>query len=172
MKNQHQINEEIRDREVRLIGEDGEMLGVMSSRQALEIADQAGLDLVKISPNAVPPVCKILDYGKFKFELLKRQKEAKKNQKIVEVKEIWLSMTIDVGDLNVKAKQTLKFLADGNKVKVSIRMRGRQNAHADLGVAVMQKFAEMLGSAAVVEKKPLTENRNIIMIVAPASNKG
>jgi len=144
----------------------------MSSRQALEIADQAGLDLVKISPNAVPPVCKILDYGKFKFELLKRQKEAKKNQKIVEVKEIWLSMTIDVGDLNVKAKQTLKFLADGNKVKVSIRMRGRQNAHADLGVAVMQKFAEMLGSAAVVEKKPLTENRNIIMIVAPASNKG
>ncbi len=144
----------------------------MSARQALELADQAGLDLVKISPNAVPPVCKILDYGKFKFELLKRQKEAKKNQKVVEVKEIWLSMTIDVGDLNVKAKQTLKFLAEGNKVKVSIRMRGRQNAHADLGVAVMQKFADMLGSAAVVEKKPLTENRNIIMIVAPASNKG
>ena len=144
----------------------------MSSRQALELADQAGLDLVKISPNAVPPVCKILDYGKFKFELLKRQKEAKKNQKTVEVKEIWLSMTIDVGDLNVKAKQTLKFLADGNKVKVSIRMRGRQNAHADLGIAVMQKFADMLGTAAVIEKKPLTENRNIIMIVAPASNKG
>ena len=148
------------------------MLGVMSARQALELADQAELDLVKISPNAVPPVCKIMDYGKFKFELLKRQKEAKKNQKTVEVKEIWLSMTIDVGDLNVKAKQTLKFLGEGNKVKVSIRMRGRQNAHADLGVAVMQKFAEMLGSAAVVEKKPLTENRNIIMIVAPASNKG
>ena len=144
----------------------------MSSRQALELADQAGLDLVKISPNAVPPVCKILDYGKFKFELLKRQKEAKKNQKTVEVKEIWLSMTIDVGDLNVKAKQTLKFLAEGNKVKVSIRMRGRQNAHADLGVAVMQKFAEMLGNAAVIEKKPLTENRNIIMIVAPAPTKG
>jgi translation initiation factor IF-3 len=148
------------------------MLGVMSARQALELADQAGLDLVKISPNAVPPVCKILDYGKFKFEMLKRQKEAKKNQKVVEVKEIWLSMTIDVGDLNVKAKQTLKFLAEGNKVKVSIRMRGRQNAHADLGIAVMQKFADMLGNAAVIEKKPLTENRNIIMIVAPASNKG
>ncbi|MBQ3571524.1 MAG: translation initiation factor IF-3 [Clostridia bacterium] len=172
IKNQHQINDEIRDREVRLIGEDGEMLGVMSARQALELADQAELDLVKISPNAVPPVCKIMDYGKFKFELLKRQKEAKKNQKTVEVKEIWLSMTIDVGDLNVKAKQTLKFLGEGNKVKVSIRMRGRQNAHADLGVAVMQKFAEMLGSAAVIEKKPLTENRNIIMIVAPASTKG
>ena len=144
----------------------------MSARQALELADQAELDLVKISPNAVPPVCKIMDYGKFKFELLKRQKEAKKNQKTVEVKEIWLSMTIDVGDLNVKAKQTLKFLGEGNKVKVSIRMRGRQNAHADLGVAVMQKFADMLGSAAVIEKKPLTENRNIIMIVAPASTKG
>lgn len=144
----------------------------MSARAALEIAEQADLDLVKISPNAVPPVCKVMDYGKFKFEMLKRQKEAKKNQKTVEVKEIWLSMTIDVGDLNVKAKQTLKFLAEGNKVKVSIRMRGRQNAHADLGVAVMQKFAEMLGSAAVIEKKPLTENRNIIMIVAPASNKG
>ena len=144
----------------------------MSARQALELADQAGLDLVKISPNAVPPVCKILDYGKFKFEMLKRQKEAKKNQKVVEVKEIWLSMTIDVGDLNVKAKQTLKFLAEGNKVKVSIRMRGRQNAHADLGIAVMEKFADMIGNAAVIEKKPLTENRNIIMIVAPASNKG
>ena len=148
------------------------MLGVMSARAALELAEQADLDLVKISPNAVPPVCKIMDYGKFNFELLKRQKEAKKNQKVVEVKEIWLSMTIDVGDLNVKAKQTLKFLAEGNKVKVSIRMRGRQNAHADLGIAVMQKFADMLGSAAVIEKKPLTENRNIIMIVAPASNKG
>ena len=148
------------------------MLGIMSARQALELADRAELDLVKISPNAVPPVCKIMDYGKFKFELLKRQKEAKKNQKTVEVKEIWLSMTIDVGDLNVKAKQTLKFLAEGNKVKVSIRMRGRQNAHADLGVAVMQKFAEMLGNAAVIEKKPLTENRNIIMIVAPAPTKG
>lgn len=147
------------------------MLGIMSARAALELAEQADLDLVKISPNAVPPVCKIMDYGKFKFELLKRQKEAKKNQKVVEVKEIWLSMTIDVGDLNVKAKQTLKFLAEGNKVKVSIRMRGRQNAHADLGIAVMQKFADMLGSAAVIEKKPLTENRNILMIVAPNTSK-
>ena len=147
------------------------MLGIMSARAALELAEQADLDLVKISPNAVPPVCKIMDYGKFKFVLLKRQKEAKKNQKVVEVKEIWLSMTIDVGDLNVKAKQTLKFLAEGNKVKVSIRMRGRQNAHADLGIAVMQKFADMLGSAAVIEKKPLTENRNILMIVAPNTSK-
>ncbi len=140
----------------------------MSSRSALEIAEQSELDLVKISPNAVPPVCKIMDYGKYKFELLKKQKEAKKNQKTVEVKEMWLSMTIDVGDLNVKAKQTLKFLADGNKVKVSIKMRGRQNAHPEQGVAVMERFAQILGENAVVEKKPLTENRNIIMIVAPA----
>lgn len=144
------------------------MLGVMSARSALEIAEQSELDLVKISPNAVPPVCKIMDYGKYKFELLKKQKEAKKNQKTVEVKEMWLSMTIDIGDLNVKAKQTLKFLADGNKVKVSIKMRGRQNAHPEQGVAVMERFAQILGENAVVEKKPLTENRNIIMIVAPA----
>lgn len=144
------------------------MLGVMSTRSAMEIAEQSELDLVKISPNAVPPVCKIMDYGKYKFELLKKQKEAKKNQKTVEVKEMWLSMTIDVGDLNVKAKQTLKFLADGNKVKVSIKMRGRQNAHPEQGVAVMERFAQILGESAVVEKKPLTENRNIIMIVAPA----
>ena len=170
IKNQHQINAEIRDREVRLINSDGEMLGVMSSRAALELAEQADLDLVKISPNAVPPVCKIMDYGKFKFETLKRQKEARKNQKTVEMKEMWLSMSIDVGDLNVKAKQTLKFLAEGNKVKVSIRMRGRQNAHSDLGVDVMNRFAAILGTAAVIEKKPLTENRNIIMIVAPAKS--
>ncbi|MDY4186421.1 MAG: translation initiation factor IF-3 [Candidatus Borkfalkiaceae bacterium] len=170
MKNQHQINNEIRDREVRLINADGEMLGVMSSRAALELAEQADLDLVKISPNAVPPVCKIMDYGKFKFETLKRLKEAKKNQKTVEMKEMWLSMSIDVGDLNVKAKQTLKFLAEGNKVKVSIRMRGRQNAHSDLGIDVMNRFAAILGDAAVVEKKPLTENRNILMIVAPAKS--
>ena len=146
------------------------MLGVMSSRAALELAEQADLDLIKISPNAVPPVCKIMDYGKFKFETLKRLKEAKKNQKTVEMKEMWLSMSIDVGDLNVKAKQTLKFLADGNKVKVSIRMRGRQNAHSDLGIDVMNRFAAILGDAAVIEKKPLTENRNIIMIVAPAKS--
>ena len=142
----------------------------MSSRAALELAEQADLDLVKISPNAVPPVCKIMDYGKFKFETLKRLKEAKKNQKTVEMKEMWLSMSIDVGDLNVKAKQTLKFLAEGNKVKVSIRMRGRQNAHSDLGIDVMNRFAAILGDAAVVEKKPLTENRNILMIVAPAKS--
>ena len=142
----------------------------MPVAKALEAAYAADLDLVCISPNAQPPVCKIMDYGKFKFENVKKLKEAKKNQKVVEMKEIWLSMTIDVGDLNVKAKQASKFLAAGNKVKVSIKMRGRQNAHGEMGVEVMNKFFEMLGGAAVMEKKPMFEGRNILMILAPAKN--
>ena len=133
----------------------------------MRLAYDKDLDLVKISPNAVPPVCKIMDYGKFKFEQLKKAKEAKKNQKVVELKEIWLSMTIDVGDLNVKAKQAQKFLAAGNKVKVSIRMRGRQNAHGDIGVDVMNRFYKILETEAVMEKKPMFEGRNILMILAP-----
>ena len=157
----------IRHQEVRLIGEDGSQLGIMSAQKALEIAEAANLDLVEISPQAKPPVCKIMDYGKYRFEVLKKQKEAKKNQKVIELKEIWLSMTIDIGDLNVKAKQTIKFLKAGNKVKVSIRMRGRQNAHSDLGVEVMQKFFTMVESDAVIEKKPLQEGRNILMILGP-----
>ena len=116
----------------------------MSASQALAIAEDAGLDLVKISPNAVPPVCKIMNYGKFKFEQAKKEKENRKNQKVVEIKEIYLSMTIDVGDLNVKAKKTVEMLGDGNKVKVSIRMRGRQQAHASMGVDVMHRFFELL----------------------------
>ena len=139
----------------------------MSSQSALQIAYDADMDLVKISPNANPPVCKIMDYGKFKFEQLKKQKEARKNQKVVELKEIWLSMTIDVGDLNVKAKQAVKFLQAGNKIKVSIRMRGRQNAHSNLGVEVMERFYALVENVAVLEKKPLQEGRNILMILAP-----
>ena len=139
----------------------------MSSQEALRIAYDADLDLVKISPNAQPPVCKVMNYGKFKFEQIKRQKEARKNQKVVELKEIWLSMTIDVGDLNVKAKQAQKFLASGNKIKVSIRMRGRQNAHSDLGMEVMNKFYQLIENQAIIEKKPLLEGRNILMILAP-----
>ena len=131
------------------------------------MAYDEGYDLVKISPNANPPVCKIMDYGKYKFEQLKKAKEARKNQKTVELKEIWLSMTIDVGDLNVKAKQAVKFLQAGNKVKISIRMRGRQNAHSDLGIEVMNKFYALIESNAVIEKKPLQEGRNILMILAP-----
>ncbi|MBO5714058.1 MAG: translation initiation factor IF-3 [Clostridia bacterium] len=167
IKREHQINEEIRDREVRLIGEDGEQLGIVSSREALSIADDRGLDLVKISPNATPPVCKIMNYGKYVFELTKKAKEAKKNQKVVEIKEVWLSMTIDVGDLNVKAKQAQKFLSSGNKVKVSIRMRGRQMAHSELGVDVMKRFFELVKEQGVIEKQPLMEGRNIWMMLAP-----
>ena len=167
IKKEHQINADIRDREVRLIGETGEQLGVMSSAQALSIAEDAGLDLVKISPNATPPVCKVMNYGKYLFELTKKAKEQKKNQKVVEIKEVWLSMTIDVGDLNVKAKQASKFLSQGNKVKVSIRMRGRQMAHAELGVDVMTRFYELVKDNGVMEKQPLTEGRNIWMMLAP-----
>ncbi len=168
IKEQHQINENIRDREVRLIDENGVQQGIMSSRQALELAEERALDLVKISPNANPPVCKLMDYHKYMFELAKKEKEAKKNQKTVEIKEVWLSMTIDVGDLNVKAKQAYKFLTGGNKVKVSIRMRGRQNAHANLGIEVMNRFFELVKEVGVMEKKPLTEGRSIWMMLAPA----
>lgn len=167
IKKEHQINEEIRDREVRLIGENGEQLGLVSSREALNIAEERGYDLVKISPNANPPVCKIMDYGKFIYELGKKEKEAKKNQKVVEIKEIWLSMTIDVGDLNVKAKSAQKFLTSGNKVKVSIRMKGRQMAHSDLGIEVMKKFFELVKDCGQIEKQPFMEGRSIWMMLAP-----
>ena len=140
----------------------------MSAAQALRLAEEESLDLVKISPNAVPPVCKIMNYGKFKFEQAKREKENRKNQKTVELKEIYLSMTIDVGDLNVKAKKTVELLGEGNKVKVSIRMRGRQMAHAQMGVDVMNRFFELLGGKAVMDKAPKTEGRNIFMILSPA----
>ena len=123
--------------------------------------------MVKISPNATPPVCKLMNYGKYLFELTKKAKEAKKNQKVTEIKEVWLSMTIDVGDLNVKAKQTLKFLAAGNKVKVSIKMRGRQMAHSELGIDVMNRFFELVKEQGQIEKKPLMEGRNIWMMLAP-----
>jgi translation initiation factor IF-3 len=139
----------------------------VSASKAQEIADERSLDLVKISPNATPPVCKIMNYGKYVFELAKKAKEQKKNQKVVEIKEVWLSMTIDVGDLNVKAKQASKFLSQGNKVKVSIRMRGRQMAHAELGVDVMTRFYELVKDNGVMEKQPLTEGRNIWMMLAP-----
>ena len=153
VKNQTQMNGDIRDREIRVISQSGEMLGVMSPREALRLAEEADLDLVKISPNAVPPVCKIMDYGR--------------NQKVVELKEVQLSMTIDVGDLAVKAKAATKFLTAGNKVKVSIRLRGRQMAHANLAKDVMNNFCLGLQEIASVEKPMNMEGRNIIMILAP-----
>ena len=168
IKDLYSVNETIRDREVRVIGSDGAMLGVMSGRDAQQLAYDAGLDLVKISPNAIPPVCKIMDYSKFKYEQSKRDKEKRRNQTIIEIKEIRLSMTIDVGDIAVKTKQCLKFLEAGNKVKVSIRMKGRENARAYQGVKVMEDFFEGLDGKAVQDKKPTTEGRNITMMLSPA----
>lgn len=161
------MNQDIRDREVRVISATGEMLGVMSSREAWRLAQDEGLDLVKISPNAVPPVCKIMDYGKYKFEQAKKEKENRRNQKVVEIKEVQLSMTIDVGDLNVKARHATRFLKEGNKVKVSIRLRGRQMAHASLARDVMNNFFEMLKEFAVIEKPVNMEGRNVLMVLAP-----
>ena len=162
------MNAAIRDREIRVISSTGEMLGIMTPREAMRLAEEESLDLVKISPNAVPPVCKIMDWGKYKFDLAKKEKENRRNQKIVELKEVQLSMTIDVGDLNVKAKHATKFLEAGNKVKVSIRLRGRQMAHANLAKDVMNGFFETLKELAVIEKPINMEGRNIIMILAPA----
>ena len=162
------MNGEIRDQEVRVIGSDGNQLGIMSAREALRLAEDSDLDLVKISPTARPPVCKIMDYGKFRFEQGKKEKESRRNQKMVEIKEVRLSMTIDTGDLNVKSRQAQKFLEAGNKVMVSIRLRGRQNAHASMGVDVMNAFFEPLGGKAVMEKKPMNEGRNITMLLVPA----
>lgn len=140
----------------------------MSAAEALRLANEADLDLVKISPTANPPVCKIMDYGKFKFEQAKKEKESRKNQKQVEVKEVRLSMTIDTNDLNIKARAAQKFLESGNRVMVSIRMRGRQNAHASLGIEVMNTFFESLQGKAILEKKPNSEGRTITMLLSPA----
>ncbi|MCI9407274.1 MAG: translation initiation factor IF-3 [Clostridia bacterium] len=170
IKDLYSVNEAIRDREVRVIGSDGAMLGVMSSRDAQRLADEAALDLVKISPNANPPVCKIMDYSKFKYEQAKRDKENRKNQTVIEIKEIRLSMTIDIGDIAVKTKQCLKFLEAGNKVKVSIRMKGRENARSYQGVKVMEDFFAGLDGKAVQDKKPTAEGRNIIMMLSPVKS--
>lgn len=169
-KDFYQVNQQIRDREVRLIDASGNMVGVMPSVQALRLAEDADLDLVKISPNAVPPVCKIMDYSKFKYEQAKKEKENRRNQTVVELKEIRLSMTIDVGDIAVKTKQCLKFLEQGNKVKVSIRMKGRENARSYQGVKVMEDFFAGLGGKAVQDKKPTAEGRFITMMLSPAKN--
>ena len=167
----HQLNEEINDREIRLIGEDGEQLGIMSSDEALNIADERGLDLVKISPQAVPPVCKLMNYGKFRFEQSKREKEAKKNQHVVEIKEIRMSPGIDVGDFNTKLKNAQKFLADGNRVKVSVRFRGREMAHTELGKTLLEKFAEQCAEVSTMEKSAKMEGRNMSIFLAPKAAK-
>ena len=153
-----------------MIGANGEQLGIMSAAQAQRLADEAELDLVKIAPQATPPVCKILDYGKYRFEQQKREKEAKKNQKIVEVKEIRLSLNIDTNDFNTKVNHAAKFLAQGHKLKVSIRFRGREMAHQNLGLEVHKRFAEALPGA-VVDKQPKLEGRSMLMFMSPAPKK-
>ncbi|MBQ7957499.1 MAG: translation initiation factor IF-3 [Clostridia bacterium] len=166
-----QINEEIRDKEVRVITDDGEQLGIMSPAEALKIAEERELDLVKIAPQAQPPVCKIINYGKYRFEQAKREKEAKKNQRVIEIKEIRLSLNIDTHDFETKVNHAKKFLAQGNKVKVSIRFRGREMAHTELGLVPMQKFAEALSENANVEKPAKVEGRSMLMFLAPKSGK-
>ncbi len=170
-KQEQQINEEIRDKEVRLISDEGEQLGIMSAAEALKISKEKNLDLVKIAPMANPPVCKIMNYGKFKFEKAKREKEQRKNQKVIETKEIRLSLKIDTHDFNTKINQAKKFIADGNKLKVSIRFRGREMAHPELGLTIMQRAAEALEESAVIEKAAKLEGRQMLMFMAPKENK-
>ena len=167
----HQLNEDIRDSGIRLIGSTGEQLGIMSAAQAQRIADEQGLDLVKISPQATPPVCKLMDYGKFRFEQGKREKEAKKNQHVVEIKEIRMSPGIDVGDFNTKLKNAQKFLADGNRVKVSVRFRGREMAHTDIGKDLLVRFAEQCAEVATLDKEPKLEGRSMSIFLSPKTGK-
>lgn len=166
-----QINEEITDKEVRLISNDGEQLGIVSAAQAQKLAAEKNLDLVKIAPQAKPPVCKIMDYGKYRFEQSKREKEAKKNQRVIEIKEIRLSPNIDVHDFDTKVGHARKFLTAGNKIKVSIRFRGREMTHTDLGLSIMAQFAEKCADIAAVEKPAKLEGRQMLMFLAPKSAK-
>lgn len=165
------INEEIRDREVRVVGQDGAQLGIMPTRQALELAEEKQLDLVKIAPTARPPVCKLMDYGKYRFEQSKKEREIRKNQKVIEIKEVRLSATIEDHDVDVKYKAAVKFLQSGNKVKVTIRFRGRQITHSEIGREVMDDFAEKIKEFGIIERRPLIEGRNMTMIIAPREEK-
>jgi len=167
----HQINEEIRDREVRLVSATGGQLGIMSASEALARAEEAGLDLVKISPNAVPPVCKLMDYGKFKFEQTKREKEAKKNQHVVEIKEVRMSPSIDVNDFNVKLRNAQKFLAEGDRVKVTVRFRGREMAHTEIGRDLLLKFAQQCAEVATMDKEPRLDGRHMSIFLSAKVNK-
>lgn len=164
---EHQINEEIRDKEVRLIGDDGAQLGIVPIAKAQEAASAKNLDLVKIAPNAQPPVCRIMDYGKYRFEQAKREKEARKNQHVVEIKEVRLSPGIDTNDFNVKAKHAMRFLKEGNKVKVSVRFRGREVTHSSIGLDLLRRFADTCSELGSVEKQPKLEGRQMLMFLAP-----
>ena len=170
-KVQHQLNEEITDKEIRLIGENGEQLGIVSGEEALRTAEEQGLDLVKISPQATPPVCKLMNYGKYKFEQSKREKEAKKNQHVVEIKEIRMSPGIDTNDLNVKMRNAMKFLKEGNRVKVTVRFRGREMAHTDIGEQLLIRFGEGCAEVANVDKKPKLDGRFMTLFLSPKNAK-
>ena len=164
------INEQIRDREIRLIGEDGEQLGIMSARDAMKLAREANLDLVKIAPTAKPPVCKIIDYGKYRYEQARREKEARKKQKTIEVKEIRLSPNIDTNGLNTKVNQARKFVSGGNKVKVAVRFRGRELAHTAVGKTILEDFAQKLSDIAVIDKPAKLEGKSMVMFLVEKRN--
>ena len=164
------INEQIRDREIRLIGEDGEQLGIMSARDAMKLAREANLDLVKIAPTAKPPVCKIIDYGKYRYEQARREKEARKKQKTIEVKEIRLSPNIDTNDLNTKVNQARKFVSGGNRVKVAVRFRGRELAHTAVGKTILEDFAQKLSDIAVIDKPAKLEGKSMVMFLVEKRN--
>ena len=163
----YQVNEEIRDREVRLIGEDGEQLGIMTSAAAMQIAIEKDLDLVKIAPGSNPPVCKIMDYGKYRFEQSKREKEARKNQRVIEIKEIRMSPSIGENDFLVKLRNGQKFLADGDRVKVTVRFRGREMAHTNIGEQLLRDFADKCAEIANLDKQPKLEGRNMSIFLSP-----
>ncbi|MCH5315240.1 MAG: translation initiation factor IF-3 [Eubacterium sp.] len=170
-KEAQQINEQIKDKELRVVSADGEQLGIMSAKEALKLAYDKDLDLVKIAPQAKPPVCKIMDYSKYRYEQAKREKENRKNQKQIETKEIRLSVTIDVGDFNTKVNHAKKFLAAGHKLKVSIRLKGRMMTHSELGIDNMLRFAAQLEEEANVDKAPKLEGRQILMFMSPKAGK-
>ena len=164
------INEQIRDREIRLIGEDGEQLGIMSARDAMKLAREANLDLVKIAPTAKPPVCKIIDYGKYRYEQARKEKEARKKQKTIEVKEVRLSPNIDTNDLNTKVNQARNFVSSGNKVKVAVRFRGRELAHTAVGKTILEDFAQKLSDIAVIDKPAKLEGKSMVMFLVEKRN--
>ena len=170
-KKEIEINEQIRDNEVRIIGADGSQLGIMSAQEAQKLADDAGLDLVKIAPTATPPVCRIMDYGKYRFEQAKKEKEARKNQHVVDIKEVRLGLNTDVGDFNTKVNQAIRFLQHGDKVKVNIRFRGREMGHPEMGLESMRRFAEACAEHANIEKPAKLEGRNMMMFLVAKTAK-
>lgn len=165
------MNEEIRDKEIRVVGDDGSQLGLMSAKDAYKLAVEQGLDLVKIAPQATPPVCRIMDYGKFRYEQAKREKDAKKNQKVVEIKEVRMSLNIDIHDFDTKVNQAKKFLNGGDKVKVAVRFRGREMAHPEMGQSLLERFKLACVEEGTMEKLPKMEGRNLAMFIASKTAK-